>query len=73
MENVTDQVEDLERGLYSQKGLRERLQVEELVLEVTCQVRALLGAVSAFRGDIQVDRDQPLMHHVVQGVAEPAQ
>ena len=54
IENVTDNVENLEWGLDSQEGLGEWLQVEELVLEVTCEER-WFGSTFSCLIDIKVD------------------
>ena len=50
------------------------MQVEELVLEVTCQIRSIRrGAALSGGCEVHVDRQAPLMQHIVQGVAEAAQ
>ena len=59
-------VSELKAGFDAQESLRKMLNIRELVMEVSREVRLTITLL------VQIDFKQSLMHHVVQGVREAA-
>lgn len=59
-------VSERKAGFNAQESLRKMLYISELVMEASREVRLAIALL------VQIDFEQSLMHHVVQGVREAA-